>query len=129
MKIVFISNYFNHHQKPLSDALFGMIGEGYSFISTSTMSEERKKRAEAESRCVELQDQIVAMQEKCNQKVTRVKTEYADGFSFLKTEVADLKAEKADYLKRIDKKNRILTFLSVITVLLAIATTILLIYK
>lgn len=145
-----VKDYFSHEEKgfvwttvaQIDNALLAICGERVGMDpdeippcpATSTeisamMSEERKKRAEAESRCVELQDQIVAMQEKCNQKVTRVKTEYADGFSFLKAEVADLKAEKADYLKRIDKKNRILTSLSVITVLLAIATTILLIYK
>ena len=145
-----VKDYFSHEEKgfvwttvaQIDNALLAICGERVGVEpdeippcpATSTeisamMSEERKKRAEAESRCVELQDQIVAMQEKCNQKVARVKSEYADGFSFLKTEVSDLKAEKADYLKRIDKKNRILTLLSVITLLLAIATTVLLIYK
>lgn len=41
-KIVFISNFFNHHQKPLSDALFLQLGAGYNFIETSEMSMERK---------------------------------------------------------------------------------------
>lgn len=43
MRIVFVSNYFNHHQKPLSDALFYTQGIEYYFISTSKMSEERRK--------------------------------------------------------------------------------------
>lgn len=40
MKIVFLSNYFNHHQKPLSDALFEMCDD-YLFIATGKMSDER----------------------------------------------------------------------------------------
>lgn len=42
MKIVFLSNYFNHHQKPLSDALFSLCDE-YYFVATGKMSYERKK--------------------------------------------------------------------------------------
>ena len=41
--VVFISNYFNHHQKPVSDALFSLLGGGYYFIETEPMSEERIK--------------------------------------------------------------------------------------
>ena len=40
--IVFISNYFNHHQKPLSEAMAKKLGDGYVFIETEPMSEERK---------------------------------------------------------------------------------------
>lgn len=40
--VVFISNYFNHHQRPLSDALYGIYKDGYKFIETEPMSEERK---------------------------------------------------------------------------------------
>lgn len=43
MKIVFASNYFNHHQKPLADALFDITSDNYKFVSTGQMSEERKK--------------------------------------------------------------------------------------
>ena len=43
MKVVFISNYFNHHQKPFSDAIYKRIGEDYYFIETSVISEERLK--------------------------------------------------------------------------------------
>lgn len=43
MKVVFISNYFNHHQKPFSDAMYKRIGEDYYFIETSEISEERLK--------------------------------------------------------------------------------------
>lgn len=43
MKVVFISNYFNHHQKFLCDALYNMEDVQFHFISTSEMREERKK--------------------------------------------------------------------------------------
>ena len=43
MKVVFLSNYFNHHQQFFSDAMYRLIGEDYTFIETSEMREERKK--------------------------------------------------------------------------------------
>ncbi len=43
MKVVFISNYFNHHQKYLCDALYNMNDIRFNFISTSEMREERRK--------------------------------------------------------------------------------------
>lgn len=43
MKIVLVSNYFNHHQKPLSEALYSRFGDEYCFIETKAMSEERRK--------------------------------------------------------------------------------------
>lgn len=39
MKIVFLSNYFSHHQKPFSDAMFERAE--YTFISTANMTDER----------------------------------------------------------------------------------------
>ncbi len=41
MKIAFVSNFYNHHQKPLADALYSMIGDDYYFIETAPISEER----------------------------------------------------------------------------------------
>ncbi len=41
MKIVFVSNFYNHHQKPLADAMHSMIGDGYHFIETEPISKER----------------------------------------------------------------------------------------
>lgn len=44
MKIVFVSNYFNHHQKPVSDRLYerlNEIGGSYTFMQTEPMEEER----------------------------------------------------------------------------------------
>lgn len=41
MKIVFASNYFNHHQKPLSDALYLLTNHEYRFIATQPIEQER----------------------------------------------------------------------------------------
>lgn len=41
MNVVFISNYFNHHQRSLSDYLYKQC-DSYYFISTKEMREERK---------------------------------------------------------------------------------------
>lgn len=43
MNIVFLSNYFNHHQKPLSDELFSLLKGNYYFIETMPIEEERVK--------------------------------------------------------------------------------------
>lgn len=43
MKVVFVSNYFNHHQKAFSEEMYKRFGDNYCFISTSVMREERKK--------------------------------------------------------------------------------------
>ena len=43
MKITFISNYINHHQLPLSNELYGRLGEDYRFVQTEPMEEDRVK--------------------------------------------------------------------------------------
>lgn len=43
MKVVFISNYFNHHQKAFSEAMDKLTEHNYHFIATSVMGEFRKK--------------------------------------------------------------------------------------
>ena len=43
MKIVFLSNYFNHHQKPLSDSMYSLLGNDYYFVETSEIPEFRRK--------------------------------------------------------------------------------------
>ena len=43
MTLLFLSNYFNHHQKPFSDAMYRRLGDGYRFVETEAMSDERKK--------------------------------------------------------------------------------------
>ena len=42
MKVVFVSNYFNHHQQPFSDEMAKLTNGEYRFIQTIPMEEERK---------------------------------------------------------------------------------------
>jgi glycosyltransferase involved in cell wall biosynthesis len=42
VKLVFASNYFNHHQSSLSNYLHELTGHNYWFIATEAMEEERK---------------------------------------------------------------------------------------
>ncbi len=41
MRVTFVSNYINHHQIPISTVLYEKWGEGYKFIQTEPMEEER----------------------------------------------------------------------------------------
>lgn len=41
MTVVFVSNFFNHHQKPLCDAFYSILGSSYYFIETEPICEER----------------------------------------------------------------------------------------
>ena len=41
MTCTFVSNYINHHQIPLCDALYKELGEDFTFIQTMPMEEER----------------------------------------------------------------------------------------
>ena len=43
MKVVFLTNYFNHHQRPFCEALYARLKDGFRFVSTREMGEERKK--------------------------------------------------------------------------------------
>ena len=43
MTIVFISNFFNHHQKYISDYWYHATDRHYWFIATMEMPEEQKK--------------------------------------------------------------------------------------
>ena len=43
LKIIFVSNYFNHHQKPFCEELYQRLGNDFAFISTVVMRDERKK--------------------------------------------------------------------------------------
>ena len=42
MKLVFVSNFFNHHQKPLCDAFYGHLGEEFRFVATTTVPQARR---------------------------------------------------------------------------------------
>ena len=41
MKIVFISNYYNHHQAPFCQAMYAHLGDDFTFVQTEEMEEER----------------------------------------------------------------------------------------
>ena len=43
MKIVFLSNFFNHHQWPLSDALDRITGGNFCFIETEPIPNDRRR--------------------------------------------------------------------------------------
>lgn len=43
MTITFFSNFFNHHQKPFCDAMRGLIGEGFTFVSTEDIPASFRK--------------------------------------------------------------------------------------
>lgn len=43
MRIVFISNYFNHHQLHLSDCFYELVGDDYYFIETTKIPDFRKQ--------------------------------------------------------------------------------------
>lgn len=42
MRIVFVTNYYNHHQSSLAEALDRLTGHSFTFISTGKMREDRK---------------------------------------------------------------------------------------
>lgn len=42
MRILFCSNYFTHHQVPLSDALYELTNHNYCFVAHKEMDTERK---------------------------------------------------------------------------------------
>lgn len=43
MKVVFLSNFFNHHQQFFSNAMYSALGDDYTFIETAEMPLERKQ--------------------------------------------------------------------------------------
>lgn len=42
MKVVFVSNYYNHHQSAISEEFFNQTNGQYQFIQTEPMEEERR---------------------------------------------------------------------------------------
>ena len=48
-KAVFISNFFNHHQKAFCEAMFELLKEGFKFIETEKITTERKNMGWGES--------------------------------------------------------------------------------
>lgn len=45
MRILFISNFLNHHQKPVADYLYSQLGDGYHFVSCTPMPDVFIKNA------------------------------------------------------------------------------------
>ena len=43
MQVVFVSNYFNHHQLPFCDAMYELLEGSFCFLQTQPMEEERVK--------------------------------------------------------------------------------------
>lgn len=43
MRLTIVSNYINHHQIPMSNALYERLGADFTFIQTSPMEEDRVK--------------------------------------------------------------------------------------
>lgn len=41
MKLVFYSVVLNHHQAPVADAFYEMLGEGYTFVETTAMADNK----------------------------------------------------------------------------------------
>ncbi|MBD5551892.1 MAG: glycosyltransferase family 4 protein [Lachnospiraceae bacterium] len=41
MRLTFVSNYINHHQIPVSNELYRLLGDEYAFIQTEPIEEER----------------------------------------------------------------------------------------
>lgn len=41
MKVTFVSNYINHHQIPVSNVMYEIFKDGYRFVETEPMEEER----------------------------------------------------------------------------------------
>ena len=39
--VVFISNFFNHHQQALADNLYQLLGENFCFVETTPVSQDR----------------------------------------------------------------------------------------
>lgn len=43
MTVVFVSSFFNHHQKPLCDALYDLTGGAFTFLATAPMPQARRE--------------------------------------------------------------------------------------
>ena len=43
MEAVFLSNFYNHHQMPLSRSFYQMLGDHYLFVETTPMDAERRQ--------------------------------------------------------------------------------------
>ena len=69
MKIVFLSNYFNHHQEPFSDEMFVLLGEDYCFIEAERMEQERVALGWQMKNLPQYVLQLYVDAEKCQSKI------------------------------------------------------------
>ncbi len=44
MTITFYTNFINHHQVPLADEFYKLIGDGYTMVTFEPLPEEFRKR-------------------------------------------------------------------------------------
>ena len=75
MKIVFVSNYFNHHQRALCDELYKITDGNYKFVVTEEMSEERKNLGYGES---SIPDYVVSAEDKLGEAECKKLVDEAD---------------------------------------------------
>lgn len=92
MKIVFISNYINHHQKPFSDHMYSILGSNYCFIQTEPMEEERVNMGWGLD--VTQIPYVIELQK--DEDKARVRIEEADAVIFGGTERFDLIRKRMD---------------------------------
>lgn len=76
MKVVFVSNYFNHHQAPFSEAMYKLTNKNYWFVATEEMSEERKNMGWSHENVPEYVIKAYESAEKLN--YARIKIDNAD---------------------------------------------------
>ena len=77
MQIVFLSNYFNHHQKYLSNAFYRLTNKDYCFVETSPIESERVNLGWGENKTPEYVKQSYASTGKaleCQELVDRAET-------------------------------------------------------
>ncbi len=74
--IVFVSNYYNHHQSGLSEALYRLTGGEYCFIATEKMKQYRKELGYREETAAPFL--LLAYKNKENRKEAKRKINQAD---------------------------------------------------
>lgn len=73
MKVVFVSSFFNHHQKPFCEAMYGLLKKDFAYIETKEVSEERKNLGWGISGIPEYvvpYGEVCSLKEKCKKLIT-----------------------------------------------------------
>ena len=63
MEVAFLSNFYNHHQMPLSRSLYQLLGNKYAFIATTPIPQERREMG-----YLEIKEPFVYQYEDCAQE-------------------------------------------------------------